>query len=92
MTDSIKTTKEELQTMLKKGIVRVVFEKKDGSRREMGCTLHPTYLPPVDPNKAPSKRTTNPDMVSVIEPENKGWRGFKMGQLLEEPVMLEMID
>jgi hypothetical protein len=92
MTDSIQTTMADLQTMLKQGIVKVAFQKKDGSRREMDCTLHQSHMPPVDPNKKPSTRTPNPDMVSVIDIANAGWRGFMIDQLLDEPVMLEVLD
>ena len=35
-----------LKEMLQNGIVSVVFEKADGTIREMNCTLNSTEMPP----------------------------------------------
>lgn len=59
---------------LRSRVVTVTFTKKDGSERVMQATLHPDYLPPVDPDKAPSTRPVNEANVSVYDVEANGWR------------------
>ena len=39
------TDREQLKTNLKEWIATVAFEKKDGTLRELRCTLNSKYLP-----------------------------------------------
>lgn len=69
--------KEKVLDILRNNEITIVFEKADGSMREMKSTLmekalinaekkqYPNGKPPVDPDKP--KRKPNPDMCSVID-------------------------
>ena len=70
-------TKQELVEQLRKSNCKVVFTKKDGTTREMKCTLIKEvvedYLTPTAySNPVPD------DVVAVIDTENEGWRRFRV--------------
>lgn len=82
--------KYELKQKLQGGIATVVFEKADGSLREMRCTLLAEYLPaPADylpASKGPELlqehlRPENPNVLAVWDLENGGWRSFRMDSI-----------
>lgn len=61
----------------------VEFEKKDGTVREMKCTLHESFLPPMpepDPDKPAKKK--NPDIQVVWDIEKEAFRSFRWDTLL----------
>ena len=90
MSNCIETTAGQLREMLTEGVVKIVFEKKDGSRRELFGTLEPSRLPPIPEGSASKpKRKVDPDMVNVWSVADDGWRGFMIDQLLEEPVLID---
>jgi hypothetical protein len=72
-------TKESVVETLRKGIVDIQFVKKDGSLREMRCTLNDKYLPEA---KSESKKVDNPDVLAVWDLDNNGWRSFIIKQLV----------
>ena len=80
MTDNIvfnsKKEKDWLLTLLREQEITVKFVKKDGSEREMLCTLSESKIPA---EKAPKgvERTTSGDVVPVFDIENQGWRSFR---------------
>jgi hypothetical protein len=80
MSDNIvfnsKKEKNWLLTLLREQEITVKFVKKDGSEREMLCTLNESKIPS---EKAPKgvERTTNDDVVPVFDIENQGWRSFR---------------
>ena len=80
MTDNIvfnsKKEKDWLLTLLREQEITVKFVKKDGSEREMLCTLNEGKIPA---EKAPKgvERTTSDDVVPVFDIENQGWRSFR---------------
>lgn len=69
---------EQLRDILRHDITTVVFTKKDGSKREMTCTTIPDYLP------GPSTNTSvvSPDVVTVWDLENRGWRSFRFDSII----------
>lgn len=73
-------SKEALIDILHVGGCVIKFVKKDGSNRDMNCTLNPTYL---RENNALPKEKKDPDEIVVDTPiirvydiDNKGWRSF----------------
>ena len=80
MTDNIvfnsKKEKDWLLTLLREQEITVKFVKKDGSEREMLCTLSESKIPA---EKAPKgvERTVSGDVVPVFDIENQGWRSFR---------------
>lgn len=81
--------KFELKEILEKGVVTVVFEKVDGTIREMKCTLLTEYIPtPAEPQLLTEEnpqvpRKENPGVLSVWDVENQGWRSFRVDSIKE---------
>lgn len=81
--------KFELKEILEKGVVTVVFEKVDGTVREMKCTLLNEYIPtPSEPQLLTEQtpqvpRKENPGVLSVWDIENQGWRSFRVESVKE---------
>lgn len=65
---------KELQELLKKEIVKVVFTKADGTEREMFCTLLEAILPVREEGVVSKPRK---GVVTVWDVDNNGWRSFK---------------
>ena len=75
--------KYELKQQLQGGIATVVFEKADGTLREMRCTLLAEYLPaPATPQLLQENaKPENPNVLAVWDLENGGWRSFRMDSI-----------
>lgn len=71
----------QLKQSLQNGIVTVVFEKADGTLREMRCTLQSEYLPPQLLQEGATARAENPNTLAVWDIENGGWRSFRMDSI-----------
>lgn len=68
---------------LKAMICNVQFTKKDGTIRDMLCTLNEIYLPQqTDLEEHVQNRKENPDIVSVWDVEAKGWRSFRKDSVI----------
>lgn len=72
---------------LRNNICVITFIKKDGSQRQMKCTLHASQLPaPKEPLKeviveAP-KPATQEDQIRVFDLEVNAWRSFVLGNFI----------
>lgn len=78
--------KYTLKEHLKDGIRTVVFEKVDGTIREMQCTLDKEQMPPqllTEEQNAAKVRTENDDLLSVWDTQNNGWRSFHVSKVKE---------
>lgn len=74
---------EYLKGVLQTGIANVTFLKKDGTQRNLLCTLMPSELPAqTDLEEAVQKKTPNPEVLAVWDLENKGWRSFRYDSVL----------
>jgi len=64
--------------------VLVKFTKIDGSLREMPSTLHESLIPGLSADWAPeeSSKKTNPTVMSVYCTDAKGWRSFKLENVI----------
>lgn len=79
-------TKAELKEIVENGVVTVVFTKKDGTEREMRCTLLTEYLPEKPTSQLlveTANRKENIDVLSVWDVENNGWRSFRLDSIKE---------
>lgn len=78
--------KFELKEILENNVVTVVFEKVDGTLREMKCTLLNEYIP-TPKVELLSENTTvrkEPDgTLSVWDIDNSGWRSFRLDSIKE---------
>ena len=68
-----KKSRKWLLANLEESIVEVTFTKKDGTEREMLCTL--SEEAPVYEKK--TERKANPDTCFVFDVEKKEWRSFR---------------
>lgn len=71
----------QLKQSLQNGVVTVVFEKADGTLREMRCTLQADIMPPQLLQESESSRVENLDTLAVWDVENGGWRSFRMDSI-----------
>lgn len=69
-------TRDEMISLLREGTCYVEFEKKDGTLREMKCTLSPTYIPE---DKMPKTEAEYSDtVIRVFEIPLEQWRSFRV--------------
>jgi len=73
-------TKEYLRARLQAGIVRVTFNKVNGDRRIMTCTLQDKYLPS---SVFQSARPEPKDSLAVWDLNANGWRSFRLDKVIE---------
>jgi len=71
----------KLKQDLTDNIVTVVFEKIDGSLREMRCTLKSEYLPPQLLLEDKPQRAQSDSTLSVWDIDNGGWRSFRIDSI-----------
>ena len=71
--------KDSVIEMLNSGPTRILFEKDDGSIREMNATLRIDLLPPQKENTKPRKESA--DVVKVYDLDKRSWRSFKIDRL-----------
>jgi hypothetical protein len=77
-------TRDNLKNTLKDCIVKVTFEKADGTMREMRCTLNNIYLPAqkvLAEGETLIVRKENLDVLSVWDVDVGGWRSFRMDSI-----------
>jgi hypothetical protein len=72
-------TKESITEQLRQGILDIQFIKKDGSLREMRCTLNEKYLPTTTTE---STKKENTEVLTVWDIDSNGWRSFIVKQLV----------
>jgi hypothetical protein len=72
--------KYELKELLQGNVVTVIFEKVDGSTRQMSATLKPEHLPQFLAEHD-GQRPENPDVLAVWSLEDNGWRSFRVASV-----------
>jgi hypothetical protein len=72
-------TKDMIREAARAGVINVQFTKKDGSLREMRCSLQEQYLPPL---MGEAETKDNPDVLAVWDIEVEGWRSFRIDSVL----------
>lgn len=75
--------KYKLKEDLKNGIYTIVFEKVDGSVREMRCTLESKYLPQLltEEGATPKTRAENPNVLAVWDLDKNDWRAMRIDSI-----------
>jgi len=73
-------TREYLIELLQNNVITVRFTKKDGTAREMLCTLKQGKLPrrEVTEGKDRPNKEPNQDIIPVFDMEKKAWRSFRV--------------
>lgn len=70
----------EMREILHKDVVVVKFTKKNGTLREMICTLMPEFLPvrQEDTTASSAKSPASDTVVTVWDLDKQEWRSFKV--------------
>jgi hypothetical protein len=71
--------REEVKAGLQSAIATVVFEKADGTLRQMRCTLMAEHLPVRDEKE--DTRKPNEETLAVWDLEVGGWRSFRLDSI-----------
>jgi hypothetical protein len=74
---------EDLKHHLHKGVVKVIFTKKDGTERTMMATLNEELIPEDKKPKGTGKKVDNGETVAVYDVEADGWRSFNIDSIKE---------
>jgi hypothetical protein len=74
--------KEYVTSLLHDGVVTVKFTKKDGSDREMRCTLKEDLIPSEMKPKGSGKAKSS-DSIAVFDVDVVGWRSFRFDSVKE---------
>ena len=80
--------KDEFKKLLKSKYVRVNFEKKDGSKRSMLCTLKQDVVPPYE-KKTSRLKKQNEEALAVWDVEKEAFRSFRLGSVVEYYEVIE---
>jgi hypothetical protein len=75
-----------LREKLKSQVMTITFKKKDGTNREMLCTLDPKYLPAIkldEETDEKSVRKQSIDAIAVYDVEVNAWRSFRYDSVIE---------
>ncbi len=75
--------KSRLDYMLREGKVTVIFDKKDGERRVMTCTLDPNVVPQVEKKTKQEATKVNEDICPVFDLDKQAWRSFRYDTIYE---------
>lgn len=81
-----KINKDVLKANLQNGIGTIVFTKADGTERTMKCTLQADKLPVVEIKEGTKAKVENPEILSVWDLENSGWRSFRLDSIISAEV------
>lgn len=68
---------------LPKSTISVTFEKKNGTIREMICTLRDDIIPPKDLDSVDKTRTKNENVCPVWDVEVEAWRSFRWDSIID---------
>lgn len=74
--------KEHIANLLRRGIVNVLFLKKDGSKRNMVCTLKEEFIP-TEKHPKGSNKVENEEVVAVFDTEKNDWRSFRYDSVIQ---------
>jgi hypothetical protein len=76
-----KEGREWLQGHLRMGPMAIVFTKKDGSEREMNCTLAEAVIVPHEKTTDRVKEE-NLDTLAVWDLDKEAWRSFRLDSVI----------
>ena len=77
--------REEIISKLKDNVMLVSFKKKDGTYRNMKCTLQENIIPKAtkeDPLSQKKIRALNEEVIPVWDIDKESWRSFRIDSIL----------
>ena len=72
----------ELKSLLAKGVVRISFNKKDGTLRTMDATTYGPMIPAEFQPKHEDSRNYSDEVQRVFDTEINEWRSFRWDSLV----------
>jgi hypothetical protein len=77
-------TKEHVLSLLKDNVCNVSFTKRDGTKRDMVCTLKPNMLPlrKTEPKDSGSANPKPENVIVVFDLDKDAWRSFDIETVL----------
>ena len=72
-----------LVSHLKMGEVRLTFNKKDGTIREMKATLDQKVVPIIENTSSTERKYRSPEVVSVWDLEKSAWRSVRFDSITQ---------
>lgn len=85
-------TKSALEKLLKREIVEVQFNKKDGTKRTMLCSLKHNILPSTSDttsNVAKKLKRENNGVIAAWDLEKDAFRSFRLDSVIDYQVVSE---
>jgi hypothetical protein len=80
---TISLDKSNIQSELTKGPLLVTFTKKDGTLRDMKCTLAEWLLPQAEKkDSAPQVVVENDNLIKAFDLEKQAWRSFNVDSVI----------
>lgn len=83
-----KVSRDAVLKMLREGVVNIKFTKKDGTIRDMKCTLLPVYIPE-DMRPKGTGSVTNENILRVYDIIEDDWRCFLVDNILSVEAIIE---
>lgn len=81
--------RESVNHLLRENVLKVTFTKKDGTERQMLCTLNQKLLPPrEDGEEEEAPKAKNPDQINVWDLEKGAWRSF----MIDTVIMVNVVE
>lgn len=82
-------TYETLTSQLQSAVYEVTFNKVNGEKRVMPCTLVSDYLPAADVDKisATEGKEVNKTVVRAFAIDKQAWRSFKVENVISTKVI-----
>jgi len=74
---------DKLVENLHSEVYNVSFTKKDGTVRNMKCTLRADYLPSKAESESTSTKKVNPDVLAVWDLEKSEWSSFRKDSVID---------
>jgi len=76
--------REKYLKNLREGVCSVTFTKKDGTERQMLCTLDMSNVPEQDVPKSDGNNTAvTTEALRVYDTEKEAWRSFRLDSVKE---------
>ena len=74
----------QINEQLRNGIVEITFDKVDGTRRVMQCTLDEDYIKAHSESKEKSENTRAPkeSVLVVFDTEKNDWRSMRVDSII----------
>ena len=77
----------ELRNLLRENVLKILFLKKDGTEREMYCTLMPETIKNTFSEKNKNEAVAQTRTIAVFDTEKQGWRSMIIENIISYSVI-----